>query len=253
MKHLRFLSLVFLVLLSALDKVKAETWNCGPATDGVYSDSVKCTYDEATKTLTISGEGEMGNYSVVNRNNAVSTAPWFGKNIEHAVFEGNVTSIGSGSFYRAYKLTDITGLENITRIGGAAFEEATKLKSIDLPNVQEIGGVAFKDAHSLEYAGIPEGVTYKPDGCSKTPTPEVCGRYRNWDTFVNSGISNCRITGECGSCGDKYVQGGAGCVSNCYAGYTSYYGFCMRTRYTLPEADELTSNDNENMIEWIFE
>ena len=231
----------------------AETWNCGPATNGVYSDSVQCTYDEATKTLTISGEGEMGNYSVVNSNNPVSTAPWFGKNIEHAVFEGNVTSIGAGSFFRAYKLTDITGLENITRIGGAAFEEATKLKSIDLPNVQEIGGVAFKDAHSLEYAGIPEDVTYKPDGCSKTPTPAVCGHYRNWDTFVNSGISNCRITGDCGSCGEKVIQSGAGCVNSCYSGYTSYYGYCYRTRYTLPEADEATSNDNENMIEWIFE
>jgi hypothetical protein len=36
-------------------------------------------------------------------------------------------------------------------------------------------------------------------------------------------------------------------------GYTSYYGFCTRKRYTLPEADAATSDDNENMIEWIFE
>ncbi|MBR1399653.1 MAG: leucine-rich repeat domain-containing protein [Alphaproteobacteria bacterium] len=30
-------------------------------------------------------------------------------------------------------------------------------------------------------------------------------------------------------------------------------GFCSRIRYTLPEADAATSDDNENMIEWIFE
>ena len=35
--------------------------------------------------------------------------------------------------------------------------------------------------------------------------------------------------------------------------YKLDYGYCYRVRYTLPEADELTSNDNENMIEWIFE
>ena len=35
--------------------------------------------------------------------------------------------------------------------------------------------------------------------------------------------------------------------------YKLDYGYCYRVRYTLPEADELTSDDNENMIEWIFE
>ena len=35
--------------------------------------------------------------------------------------------------------------------------------------------------------------------------------------------------------------------------YKLDYGYCSRIRYTLPEADELTSDDNENMIEWIFE
>ena len=95
----------------------AETWNCGPATDGVYSDSVQCTYDEASKTLTISGEGEMGDYH--NPGNNVSTAPWSRKDIVHAVIEGNVTSIGNRTFMNALNLQDIKGTENITRLGYA--------------------------------------------------------------------------------------------------------------------------------------
>ena len=79
------------IVISFVNKTYAETWNCGPATDGVYSDSVKCTYDEATKTLTISGEGEMGDYAniIVNGIDG-STAPWYDKDIVHAVIEGNV-------------------------------------------------------------------------------------------------------------------------------------------------------------------
>ena len=245
MKHLIF---IFCFIGSGV--AFAETWNCGPATDGVYSDSVKCTYDEATKTLTISGEGEMGNYSNISGDG--SSAPWYGKDIVHAVVEGNVTSIGDRVFKRAYNLQDITGTENITRVGDTAFFRATSLISIDLPNVQEIGGIAFLDTSSLQYVGIPtEAVVYLSDTCSRTPSP--CSAYRNRDTFYGSKLSNCRKTGDCGNCGEKFVQAGVGCVSSCYTGYTSYYGFCTRKRYTLPEADAATSDDNENMIEWIFE
>ena len=228
MKHF-----IFIFCFICANVAVAETWNCGPATDGVYSDSVKCTYDEATKTLTISGEGEMGDYASTSGDG--STTPWYGKDIVHAVIEGNVTSIGDRAFKRLYNLQDIKGTENITHVGDVAFM-STKLTSIDLPNVQEIGGIAFYETRSLEYAGIPDEVTYLSDPCSRTPNP--CGGVANRDTFVGSKLSNCRKTGECGSCGDKVIQSGVGCVNNCYSGYTSYYGFCTRTRYTLPEADD---------------
>ncbi|MBR1398614.1 MAG: leucine-rich repeat protein [Alphaproteobacteria bacterium] len=244
MKRFGFLGLIFSLIFVLVNKARAETWNCGPATDGVYSDSVKCTYDEATKTLTISGEGEMGDYPYASVNGKDgSTAPWFGKDIVHAVVEGNVTSIGARTFKNARNLQDIEGTENIVSVGDTAFYGAASLISIDLPNVQEIGGIAFYGTSSLEYVGIPDGVIYGPDTVAAS----------NRETFGGSKLSNCRKTGECGSCGEKFVQAGVGCVSSCYTGYTSYYGFCTRKRYTLPEADAATSNDNENMIEWIFE
>ena len=241
MKHLNFFGLTIFFIGAFVNASSAETWNCGPKTGSVYSDSVKCTYDEASKTLTISGEGPMGNYAQTSGDG--SSAPWYGKDIVHAVIEGNVTSIGGRVFKRAYNLQDITGTENITSVGYAAFVAAQSLKSIDLPNVQEIGGVAFLDTSSLQYVGMPDGVTYGADSLSR-------------DTFGGSKISNCRKTGECGSCGEKFVQAGAGCVDNCFDGYyPTSKGYCeiIKLRYTLPEADAATSNDNENMIEWIFE
>ncbi|MBR3662776.1 MAG: leucine-rich repeat domain-containing protein [Alphaproteobacteria bacterium] len=237
MKRFGFLGLIFSLIFVLVNKARAETWNCGPATDGVYSDSVKCTYDEATKTLTISGEGPMGNYNYVDGR---PTTPWRDKNIVHSVIENGVTTIGDHAFEHIKSLQDIVGTENITKIGYASFS-GTSLISIDLPNVQEIGGVAFYSTKSLRYAGIPEDVTYDSDS------------YLNRDTFAGSKLANCRKTGDCGSCGEKFVQSGVGCVSSCYTGYTSYYGFCTRTRYTLPEADAATSDDFENTIEWIFE
>ena len=221
----------------------AETWNCGPATDGIYSDSVKCTYDETTKTLTISGEGKMGNYANIKSGDG-SSAPWYGKDIVHAVIEGNVTSIGDRVFKRAYNLQDITGTEYITHVGNTAFA-LSSLKSIDLPNVQKIGSRAFKETELLEYIGMPENVIFSEDEWGAGQTP-----------FQNSKIPNCHKTGECGSCGEKFVQAGVGCVGNCFDGYyPTNQGYCkiIKLRYTLPEADAATSNDNENMIEWIFE
>ena len=218
----------------------AETWNCGPATDGVYSDSVKCTYDEASKTLVISGDGPMGNYSKTSDDG--SSAPWYGKDIVHAVIEGNVTTIGDRVFKYARNLQDITGTEHITYVGATAFGHAYSLKSIDLPNVQSVGFLAFYKTSNLQYAGLPEDVIYGEP---------VEGK----DVFMGSMIPNCK-TGECGNCGEKFVQAGVGCVNDCYVGYyPTNQGYCkiIKLRYTLPEADAATSDDNENTIEWIFE
>ena len=56
-----------------------------------------------------------------------------------------------------------------------------------------------------------------------------------------------------GLCNNRPTDGSA---IECDEGwYATNKDVCARIklRYTLPEADELTSNDNENMIEWIFE
>ena len=73
----------------------------------------------------------------------------------------------------------------------------------------------------------------------------------------------------CYTCEDGWVPIDGECVSeeeaaqettetpdseDCDGGFELVDGECVgKLRYTLPEADAATSNDNENMIEWIFE
>ena len=221
------------IVICFVNKTYAETWNCGPATDGVYSDSVKCTYDEENKTLTISGNGPMGDYYLTEDD--ISNAPWKNKDIVHAVIEEGVTSLGARTFKKIRTLEDITGLEHIESVGYGALSYLPNLVYVDLPNALLISGRAFKGDENLEYVGLNGNATVVNDA------------------FINSGLPNCH-RGECGSCGEKFVQAGVGCVDKCYKDYMPCSGYCcLRTRYTLSEADEATSNDNENMIEWIFE
>lgn len=53
--------------------------------------------------------------------------------------------------------------------------------------------------------------------------------------------------------GDKCVNEKECSLENGFRYNAKTYECYSKTRYTLPEADELTSDDNENMIEWIFE
>ena len=57
------------------------------------------------------------------------------------------------------------------------------------------------------------------------------------------------------SCPDGYVFADRSCVEDkCEAGFEKLDGECVaKLRYTMEEADAATSDDNENMIEWIFE
>ena len=53
--------------------------------------------------------------------------------------------------------------------------------------------------------------------------------------------------------GCRNLDAGALCTKCKSENYVLEDGLCYRRRYTLPEADAATSDDYENMIEWIFE
>ena len=245
---------VVVMWLGAICTSRAETWNCGPRDEeGNYGDSVKCTYDESTKTLTISGEGNMGGYS--STKNDTSSAPWCGKDIKYAVIEKGVTSIGSRVFKSQSNLESISGLENINYIGNAAFAKADKLKSLDIPNVKEIGGSAFLATPNLIYIGLPETATINS--------------YRN-DVLYELGCITKNGYKICGSCGNEYVMSGLGCVSDCGEGYLGKEGrcidsvlgcgdgyrqfenFCNRIRWTPAEAAKVLHDDNTNSVTITF-
>ena len=107
-------------------------------------------------TLTISGTGEMGNYSYPN------PAPWYKnrENIVNAVVTSGVTRIGSEAFSGCSSLTGITIPEGVTSIENGAFRDCSSLTGITIPeSVTSIGDSAFYGCSSLTSITLPEGVT----------------------------------------------------------------------------------------------
>ena len=105
-------------------------------------------------TLTISGTGEMDNYS--------SFAPWHasGKSIKSVVIKPGVTSIGDSAFSYCGSLKSITIPNSVTSIGDQAFCACERLTGITLPNrVTSIGDNAFERCRSLTGITIGNGVT----------------------------------------------------------------------------------------------
>ena len=107
-------------------------------------------------TLTISGTGDMTNYS------SSSSVPWHSSSssIKTVVIGSGVTSIGDDAFSYCSSLTSITIPDSVTSIGERAFSCCSSLTSITIPDsVTSIGGHAFSDCSSLTSITIPDSVT----------------------------------------------------------------------------------------------
>lgn len=121
------------------------------ATSGITGDCTWKLDDEGT--LTISGNGKMGNY------NLIFAAPWE-RNIKSVIIEKGVTSIGSCAFYRCTNLTNLTISGSVTSIGDYAFSECTSLASATIPDsVTSIGDDVFYDCINLTSVTIGDSVT----------------------------------------------------------------------------------------------
>ena len=151
MKRLLSLVLCFALLLSipflsvsAADIVASGT--CGEnLTWTLNSDGV----------LTISGTGEMDNYSNAH-------APWADTSVavKTAVIESGVTSIGARAFSGCFSLTSVAIPKSVTSIEPLAFLNCTALTNITIPaSVTNIGEWAFSGCGGLTSVTIPESVT----------------------------------------------------------------------------------------------
>ena len=115
-------SWVFTVKASAADVTSGTTGDCTWTLDGTV--------------LTISGNGEMGNYNS-------SAAPW-GTSITEVIITAGVTSIGNFAFYNCTSLTSISIPNSVTSIGIYAFSGCTSLSAITMgDNITSIGVSAF--------------------------------------------------------------------------------------------------------------
>ena len=156
---------------------------------GTCGDNLTWTYVASTKTLNISGSGEMEDYYLGgNLVNQVQTKwrilgnltpiPIEKINVKDGVTSigrsafsecsdlisvtiGNsVTEIGEGAFYYCPSLTLVTIPNSVTKIGQSAFCGCSKLTSVTIGNsVTEIGSYAFGLCSGLTSVTIPNSVT----------------------------------------------------------------------------------------------
>lgn len=124
---------------------------CGPNLTWILDDE---------GTLTISGIGEMEDYT------AQGYVPWYhngyviiGK-IKKVVIESGVTSIGDLAFLGCYNLKYVELPETVTDIGISAFDGCSSLQEITLPsNLTVISAYAFNKCEVLKELIVPQNVS----------------------------------------------------------------------------------------------
>ena len=122
-----------------------KTGNCGAG--ATYS------YDDSTKTLTISGTGAIGNevftkvhdgVDVVDHSYANEQTEAFSNDIEKVVINNGITSIGVRTFCDEVNLKEVVIADTVTEISDAAFKYCDKMEKLQLSaNLVDLGDEAF--------------------------------------------------------------------------------------------------------------
>ncbi len=131
------------------------------AGSGMCGEDVTWNYDSSTNTLTISGSGDMYDYSS-------DLPPWEDdvgntNNVKTVRFEMGVTSVGEYAFAGYRGLTTVD-LGYVKKIGAGAFRACRSLENIEMPStIESIGRYAFWRCDSLTSMKIPANTTYIGD------------------------------------------------------------------------------------------
>ncbi|MBQ3008245.1 MAG: leucine-rich repeat protein, partial [Oscillospiraceae bacterium] len=131
---------------------------------GTCGENAEWTLDKDTGVLTISGSGDMNNYTEEYDEETYEdyiTAPWFdyADIITEVVVEKGVTSIGDYAFSHLENIEKVELPDGLKTIGGKAFSFCENLKEIIIPDtVTDIGDSAFMYCQALNTINIPEGV-----------------------------------------------------------------------------------------------
>ena len=125
--------------------------NCGQT--GIDGSDVTWSYDESSKTITISGTGAMMYYGLTDDYNH-STSPWshFDDVLEHVVINDGVTSVGAYAFAMCSKLTDVVLPASVFQIDQAAFYTSS-LNRIIIPRTEAVSVAQYA------FDNCPEGLS----------------------------------------------------------------------------------------------
>ena len=132
-------------LLCCISAMAVEIVDSG--TCGAEGDNVRWALDNEG-TLSLSGTGEMDNYSDYN-----DYAPWYSKksNIKQLIINNGISTIGRYAFCSCDNLVNILIPDSVTRIDSQAFSFCVSLESIVIPdNVIIIDRTAFRNCSSMK-------------------------------------------------------------------------------------------------------
>lgn len=151
-------------------------------TSGQCGDDLSWSFDEATGTLSITGSGDMWDWSYYS----APSAPWYslGGSIQSVELPRGLTSIGNYAFHRCSKLASVDIPVGVTSIGQSAFSGCSGLTSVTIPTgVTSIGSFAFSNCRALTDVTIPNTVRLIGENafysCSSLTSLEIPGSVQN--------------------------------------------------------------------------
>lgn len=119
----------------------------GYITDSGEYENIYWQYFEETKTLKITGKGEIPSFT-----SSYLAQPWYlyKNKIEKLVIDGNFTAVGDNAFSKLTAISSVEMPDSIQFIKNGAFADCVNLSNIILPeNIKEICDNSFKGCKKL--------------------------------------------------------------------------------------------------------
>lgn len=178
-----YLRAVLLLLLVCSFGVHVQAEETEEEVDYTCGASAVWSYDKASKTLTVSGSGQV-----------VSNSWWQSFKVKKLVVEEGITILASYCF-NGMQFTQVKLPESLTEIGRGAFSYANRLQEIKIPSsVTVIGDSAFSGCRLLTEVRVPDTVeilgTYCFGQCDNLQSVELPKRMKD----IGEGMFDC-----CGS------------------------------------------------------